>query len=92
MARTPPSPFPFTPKRVYLGADIPMRVIRRYARAIPEEFHPDKIILFGSYAYGTPQEDSSASKRQAVAAFRWAGRVCKPARALLGIRERPRSK
>ncbi len=35
-----------------------MRVIRRYARAIAEEFQPDKIILFGSYAYGTPNEDS----------------------------------
>jgi predicted nucleotidyltransferase len=35
-----------------------MRVIRRYARAIAEEFQPDKIILFGSYAYGTPHEDS----------------------------------
>ncbi len=35
-----------------------MRVIRRYARAIAEEFHPDKIILFGSHAYGTPHEDS----------------------------------
>jgi predicted nucleotidyltransferase len=58
MARTPPSPFPFPPKRLYLGANIPMRVIRRYARAIAEEFHPDKIILFGSYAYGTPHEDS----------------------------------
>src|SRR5205823_2730780 len=40
------------------GANIPMRVIRRYARAIAEEFRPDKIILFGSYAYGTPHEDS----------------------------------
>jgi predicted nucleotidyltransferase len=35
-----------------------MRVIRRYARAIAEEFHPDKIVLFGSYAYGAPHEDS----------------------------------
>ncbi len=35
-----------------------MRVIRRYARAIAEEFQPDKIILFGSYAYGTPHEES----------------------------------
>src|SRR5438046_2497295 len=58
MARTPPSPFPFPPKRLYDGANIPMRVIRRYARAIADEFHPDKIILFGSYAYGTPNEDS----------------------------------
>src|SRR5947207_3866639 len=58
MARPQPSPFPFPPKRVYRGPNIPMRVIRRYARAIAEEFHPDKIILFGSYAYGTPHEDS----------------------------------
>ncbi|TMQ34177.1 MAG: nucleotidyltransferase domain-containing protein [Planctomycetota bacterium] len=35
-----------------------MRVIQRYARAIAEEFDPDQIILFGSYAYGTPHEDS----------------------------------
>src|SRR5439155_20543948 len=58
MPRTQQSPFPFPPKRVYRGANIPMRVIRRYARAIAEEFHPDRIILFGSYAYGTPHEDS----------------------------------
>jgi predicted nucleotidyltransferase len=35
-----------------------MRIIRRYARAIAEEFCPDKIILFGSHAYGTPNADS----------------------------------
>jgi uncharacterized protein len=58
MVSKTPSPFPFPVKRMYFGANIPMRVIRRYARAIAEEFHPDKIILFGSYAYGTPNEDS----------------------------------
>jgi predicted nucleotidyltransferase len=42
----------------YRGADIPMRVIRRYARQVAERFQPDKIILFGSYAYGTPHVDS----------------------------------
>jgi predicted nucleotidyltransferase len=46
------------PKRYYRGRDIPMRVIRRYARQIAEMFHPEKIILFGSHAYGTPHEDS----------------------------------
>ena len=30
----------------------------RFARALAEQFHPDKIILFGSYAYGTPHTDS----------------------------------
>jgi predicted nucleotidyltransferase len=58
MATTRQSPFPFPSKRRYRGADIPLRVIRRYARAIAEEFDPDKIILFGSYAYGTPHADS----------------------------------
>lgn len=42
----------------YRGADIPMSEIRRYARAIAERFQPDKIILFGSYAYGKPHADS----------------------------------
>jgi predicted nucleotidyltransferase len=40
------------------GADVPMSVIRRFARAVAERFHPDKIILFGSYAYGRPNADS----------------------------------
>src|SRR3977135_1276738 len=44
--------------RWYRGADIPMRLIRRFARQVAERFQPDKIILFGSYAYGTPNADS----------------------------------
>src|SRR2546423_9463384 len=44
--------------RWYRGADIPMRVIRRFARQVAERFQPEKIILFGSYAYGTPHADS----------------------------------
>jgi predicted nucleotidyltransferase len=35
-----------------------MRVIRQFARAVAERFHPDKIILFGSHAYGVPSDDS----------------------------------
>jgi|SRR3954468_8148480 len=46
------------PAKRYYGADIPMRVIRRYARQIAEQFHPEKIILFGSRAWGTPHADS----------------------------------
>jgi predicted nucleotidyltransferase len=46
------------PDRWYRGADIPMGVIRRYARQVAERFQPDKIILFGSHAYGTPHADS----------------------------------
>jgi predicted nucleotidyltransferase len=47
-----------SPPRWYRGADVPMRVIRRFARQVAEDFHPDKIILFGSYAYGQPHADS----------------------------------
>src|SRR5438552_18608034 len=44
--------------RWYRGADIPMSVIRRFARRVAERFRPEKIILFGSYAYGQPHADS----------------------------------
>jgi uncharacterized protein len=46
------------PGRWYHGPSIPMRVIRRFARQVAERFHPEKIILFGSYAYGAPHADS----------------------------------
>lgn len=32
--------------------------IRQLCEAIVQEFHPEKIILFGSYAYGKPGSDS----------------------------------
>lgn len=37
---------------------ITQRQIEAYAAAVAREFRPLKIILFGSYAYGTPTEDS----------------------------------
>jgi predicted nucleotidyltransferase len=58
MATIERSLFPFPPKRVYFGANVPRRLIHRYARAIAAEFHPERNILFGSYAYGTPHEES----------------------------------
>ena len=35
-----------------------MQDIKRYCDAIAVAFKPEKIILFGSYAYGEPNEDS----------------------------------
>ncbi|OGV37057.1 MAG: hypothetical protein A2X48_04400 [Lentisphaerae bacterium GWF2_49_21] len=32
--------------------------IKNYVKRISEEFHPQKVILFGSYAYGKPTSDS----------------------------------
>jgi uncharacterized protein len=46
------------PERWYRGDQVPMAAIRKYARQVAEQFKPDKIILFGSHAYGTPNEDS----------------------------------
>jgi len=40
------------------GKLVPRAVIRDYARQIAEKFDPERIILFGSYAYGKPHQDS----------------------------------
>src|SRR5712692_10253274 len=42
----------------YLPPNIPLAAIRRFAGRIAQRFDPEKIILFGSFAYGTPHEDS----------------------------------
>jgi predicted nucleotidyltransferase len=47
---------PAAPRR-YRGAHVPMAVIRRYARQVAQQFGPDKIVLFGSHAYGRPHAD-----------------------------------
>jgi uncharacterized protein len=44
-----------------LGVVIPATIlarIRNVTRQIVQQFHPQKVILFGSYAYGQPTEDS----------------------------------
>ncbi len=46
------------PRRWYRGAEVPMRVIRQFAQQVAERFLPEKIILFGSHAYGQPHADS----------------------------------
>lgn len=37
---------------------ISKRAIQTFARKVAKEFKPQKIILFGSYAYGNPTADS----------------------------------
>src|SRR5581483_11242820 len=58
MSRSKPPASPVPVGRWYGGADVPLREIRRFAREVAERFGPEKIILFGSYAYGTPDADS----------------------------------
>jgi predicted nucleotidyltransferase len=57
MVKKPTTPRYVQPYR-YASPNIPLTAIRRFARRIAERFQPDKIILFGSYAYGKPHEES----------------------------------
>jgi predicted nucleotidyltransferase len=44
-----------------LTAELPVvttELLEEVTRRIVERFHPEKIILFGSYAWGTPRRDS----------------------------------
>src|SRR5436190_11647871 len=58
MSKKHPKPVPYRQPYRYASPNIPMAAIRRFARQIAEKFHPDKIILFGSYAYGAPHNES----------------------------------
>jgi uncharacterized protein len=58
MATNRSTPVRYLQPYPYPSPHIPLSAIRRFARRIAERFHPEKIILFGSYAYGTPHADS----------------------------------
>src|SRR3954465_6675840 len=58
MAKKQTTPVAYVQPYRYPSPNIPLAAIRRFARQIAERFHPRKIILFGSYAYGTPHEES----------------------------------
>src|SRR5213595_3809235 len=53
-----PTPVRYVQPYRYPSPNIPLSAIRRFARQIAERFQPEKIILFGSYAYGTPHQES----------------------------------
>ncbi len=40
------------------SAMVTMDSIREFSRRLAAEFHPERIVLFGSYASGTPTSDS----------------------------------
>jgi predicted nucleotidyltransferase len=50
---TTPSVFAVPP--ITQRKSIPMRTIRALAKHIADNFDPDEVILFGSYAYGKPE-------------------------------------
>jgi predicted nucleotidyltransferase len=55
MARAPDLP---PDVRRLASGRVPRAAIRKYVRHIVEKFHPERVILFGSHAYGKPHEDS----------------------------------
>ena len=55
MPRTPP--VPELVRRLPSGR-VPRAAIRQYVRQVVEKFHPERVILFGSHAYGKPDADS----------------------------------
>src|SRR5476651_1698278 len=58
MRKKPATPVPYVQPHRYASPNIPLTAIRRFARRIAERFQPHKIILFGSYAYGKPHNES----------------------------------
>jgi predicted nucleotidyltransferase len=58
MAKRQNTPAPYVQPYRYPSPNIPMSAIRRFARQIAERFRPEKVVLFGSYAYGTPHIES----------------------------------
>jgi predicted nucleotidyltransferase len=58
MAKKQPGPVRYVQPYRYASPHIPLAAIRRFARQIAQRFRPEKIILFGSYAYGTPHAES----------------------------------
>jgi predicted nucleotidyltransferase len=58
MPKKPPAATRYIQPYRYPSPNVPMSAIRRFARQIAQRFHPEKIILFGSYAYGTPHAES----------------------------------
>jgi predicted nucleotidyltransferase len=58
MAKQPPTANGYVQPYRYPSPHIPLAAIKRFARRIAERFQPEKIILFGSYAYGRPHNES----------------------------------
>ena len=63
---------------------ISREAIQKYADAIAREFRPERIILFGSHAYGEPTEDSDVDLMVVMPKRRWNRRKSTEIRLRLG--------
>jgi predicted nucleotidyltransferase len=69
MAKKQATPVPYVQPYRYPSPHIPRSAIRRFARQIGERFQAEKIILFGSYAYGTPHAESDVDLLVIMSAY-----------------------
>jgi predicted nucleotidyltransferase len=56
---------------------VPFSAIRKLAQEIAEKFRPEKIILFGSYAYGKPHRDSDVDLLVIMPAWNEISKACR---------------
>src|SRR5437588_6999287 len=56
---------------------LPLSAIQRLAREIADKFQPDKIILFGSYAYGKPNQHSDVDWLVVMPAWNETSKACR---------------
>src|SRR6266849_5893448 len=56
---------------------VPLSAIRKLVQEIAEKFHPEKIILFGSYAYGQPHLDSDVDLLVVMPAWNEISKACR---------------
>ncbi len=69
MAKKTSKPPQGVPGYRYQSPNVPLSAIRRYAKRIASKFHPERIILFGSFAYGQPHEWSDVDLLVVMAAY-----------------------
>src|SRR5439155_1237359 len=55
---------------------VPISAIQKLVREIADKFQPDKIILFGSYAYGKPHRDSDVDLLVVMPAWNETSKAC----------------
>jgi predicted nucleotidyltransferase len=79
MAKKHATPVPHVQPYRYRSPDVPLPAIRRFARQIAARVRSQKIILFGSYAYGKPHAESDVDLlviMPAADVVRQAVRIC----------------
>ena len=76
MAIQPRTRKPSSPDKRRARWRVPISAIQKLVREIADKFQPDKIILFGSYAYGKPHRDSDVDLLVIMPAWNETSKAC----------------